>query len=324
MSLMSTGPGGAVMSQMMSAPTEADLAKKAKRSEAAKKAAATRAANKAAKAEAAAPAPAPAPTKKLGTASIEGASIAPKAKEAPAPAPAPAPEPEKKIETKMPSTLAEGKKEYERLDKEYNDEKDSPKQIEIQKKTKELIDNLIETGKATKKDSIATYIRNIKVGDTITYGKSSGYMGDGGDSRDVGYSVDGKVLKLLGSNKYEVEPRHSGNQPVIFVLDDDDQWLRHNENGYQVYYINKTRSLPYYPPATFERALANGFKRIAQKKSSAKKSADKEADWTKSTKDELITIIQEHLAKDGKRLGGVSTATKPKLIDYIRKNKIRE
>jgi hypothetical protein len=127
------GAGGAVMTPMMPraaagaggpapAVVDADAAKKAKRSEAAKKAAATRAKNKAAKAEAAAPAPAPAPAKKLGTASIEGASVAPKGKEAPAPAPAKATEmpPKDLVKSAIEkSTIEMGTNNYKYL--VYND-----------------------------------------------------------------------------------------------------------------------------------------------------------------------------------------------------------
>ena len=49
---------------------------------------------------------------------------------------------------------------------------------------------------AERKREEVNVIKNIKVGSVITYGQPSGHMGDGGDSRDVGYTVSGKVLSI--------------------------------------------------------------------------------------------------------------------------------
>jgi hypothetical protein len=97
----------------------------------------------------------------------------------------------------------------------------------------------VDENTAPASEKMPKIIRELKVGDNITYGQASGYMGDGGDSRDRGYTVVRKVTKLLGRNKYEVEPEYKGQDPVVFALNTSRTWLKDtNRNRLSVYRIN--------------------------------------------------------------------------------------
>lgn len=54
------------------------------------------------------------------------------------------------------------------------------------------------------------------------------------------------------------------------------------------------------------------------------KSKKKEEDWTQMSAKELRTLISEHLAKDNKRLTNLNITKKDKLIELVRKYKIRD
>jgi hypothetical protein len=167
--------------------------------------------------------------------------------------------------------------------------------------------------------NIPDYIKNLKVGDEIVYGQSSGYMNDAGDSRDVGYTIHGKVLKLLGRYKYEVTPQFSSNKPEVFALNSDGDWLRDtNRNRLTIYAVNgHTR-----PKGRSEEAIKRKEALEAKKRKAA--SAKVSEDWTKATKSALVQMIDAHFAAQGKSLTGHRTADKPRLIEIIRKYKIRE
>ena len=177
-------------------------------------------------------------------------------------------------------------------------------------------------------DRIPKEIRDLKEGDTITYGQSSGYMGDGGDSRDVGYSVTRKILKVLGRGKYEVDSHYKGNKPEVFTLTDDKNWLRDvNRGRLGVYEINGKGkddiSGDRFQTKWLEELRDREDKERRSKKQA--KAAEKEKeDWTTSPKQTLINLIDAHFAAQGKRMSNLGTATKPKLIEIIRKYKIKE
>jgi hypothetical protein len=161
---------------------------------------------------------------------------------------------------------------------------------------------------------VPDYIKNIKVGDTITYGQPSGYMGDGGDSRDVGYTLTRKVLKLLGNYTYEVETQYQGNKPEIFKLDNTGEWLRDTRNNrLTVYRINDTERPDEMSDAAFARQEA-----IKNKKRDDK-SAKFQADYTKGTRTDLVRMIERFMSAQGKRLSNLKTAPKDKLLELIQK-----
>lgn len=166
---------------------------------------------------------------------------------------------------------------------------------------------------------IPDFIKNLKVGDTIVYGQSSGYMGDGGDGRDRGYTLHKKVLKVLGRGKYEVETQYAGNKPEVFAITSDGEWLRDTNHGrLTIYRINGHDK----PDGQSDAAYAREQALAAKKRAGA--AAKVEEDWTKGTKKQLVDMIDKHFAAQGKRLTGHKTADKDKLIEIIRKYKIKD
>ena len=158
------------------------------------------------------------------------------------------------------------------------------------------------------------FLKNLNVGDTITFGRSSGYMGDGGCAgQDCGYSVTRKIISKWGNKRFHTEPRYPGNEPEVFTVNNIGNWLR-SKGGYSVYSVNGNDE-PKITEAAHARLIAAD---IAKE---AKKEEKKVADWTKRTKGELLDIINTHLAKSGKRLRGV-TAKKEKFIDFIKTHNI--
>jgi hypothetical protein len=142
-------------------------------------------------------------------------------------------------------------------------------------------------------------------------------MGDGGDSRDSrGYSVDRKVVAILPRGKFLVEGRFSGDKPEVFKINADGDWL---QGEFGVFAINNVRA---QVGVRSDAAIAREDALITARL--AKKAAKFESDWTKGTIDDLKNIIDSHYAKEGKRVRGLSTAKKPALIEFIRKQGIRE
>ena len=209
--------------------------------------------------------------------------------------------------------VKEVKKEEVKEVKEVKEEKkEEVKKEEVKEEKK-------EAGKPrTPKREIPEYIKSLKVGDKITYGQSSHYMGDGGDSRDVGYSVTRSVIKVLPRNQYEVEGRYS-DQTEKFGITPDGLWLKHLPYSYfKVYSINGTT-----PSKDLESKQAEYS--IMKSRSIREKHAEKACiDWRNSTKYELQNMIEQYFGARGKRMTNIGTAKKEKLIEIIEKYKIRE
>ncbi|NDB84830.1 MAG: hypothetical protein EB127_19295 [Alphaproteobacteria bacterium] len=209
--------------------------------------------------------------------------------------------------------VKEVKKEEVKEVKEVKEEKkEEVKKEEVKEEKK-------EAGKPrTPKREIPEYIKSLKVGDKITYGQSSHYMGDGGDSRDVGYSVTRSVIKVLPRNQYEVEGRYS-DQTEKFGITPDGLWLKHLPYSYfKVYSINGTT-----PSKDLESKQAEYS--IMKSRSIREKHAEKTCiDWRNSTSNELRNMIEQYFGARGKRMTNIGTAKKEKLIEIIEKYKIRE
>ena len=169
-------------------------------------------------------------------------------------------------------------------------------------------------------------IKQLKVGDTVHLGQYSGYMGDGGDGRDQGYMFETKVTQKrgyvfkvnyteYGKEKQETCSLNTSHTPF---------WL--STSNYTVFYINNKSEDSVYRGFSGQ-VLRKGqeyFQEQGLVKKAEKKKEKLQEDWTKGSKDDLIRIIDEHFAKEGKRLTGHKTASKPRLIEIIRKYKIRE
>jgi hypothetical protein len=171
---------------------------------------------------------------------------------------------------------------------------------------------------------VPDYIKNIKVGDTITYGQARGYMGDGGDDRDVGYTVTRKVLKLLGNYTYEVETQYEGNKPEKFRLDNTGEWLRDTNYGrLTVVKINNTYQPEEMSEAALARRTAVRTKRQSDKdKRAIEKAAEFKEDYTKGSKTDLVEMIKKFMSARGKRLTNLNTASRKDLLMLIQKYNI--
>jgi hypothetical protein len=163
------------------------------------------------------------------------------------------------------------------------------------------------------------------VGDDITYGQSSGYSGDSGDSRDTAYSVTRRVLEIPKKNVFIVGTQYQGNKPEKFVFDDRNIWLRDTNYGrLDIYTINGVRQSAFMKTAEYE-----ALKEKADEKYAAdyyrRQAADREkklADWTLETADRLREIIQSFFRQKGRRMTNLATAKKRALIEIIKKYKI--
>ena len=185
----------------------------------------------------------------------------------------------------------------------------------------------IDESTAPKTDIIPDIIRNLKVGDPIVYGQSSGYMGDSGDSRDVGYAIQRRVVAVLGRNRYEVEPQYPTNKPEIFAINTWKDWLKDtNYNRLQVVRINGVTKREQQEKEPFLTAWRSHLrdKSVTEKaKVTEQRKAERvKTDYTKATAGVLRGIIEQHLAKEGKGLRGISTATKAQLLKFIADRKI--
>jgi len=159
------------------------------------------------------------------------------------------------------------------------------------------------------------FLKNLNVGDTITFGKSSGYMGDGGCAgQDDGYAITRKIISKWGKRRFHTEPQYPGNEPEVFTVNRIGDWLNHKY--YSVYDVNGNSEPKKITEAAIARLTA------VENAAAEKKEAKKVADWTKRTKGELLDIINAHLAKSGKRCKGFSTAKKQQFIDFIKTHNI--
>jgi len=223
---------------------------------------------------------------------------------------------EEDVKEEKKEEVKEEKKEEEKVEEVVKEEK---KEEVKEEKKEEVKEEKKEAGKPrTLKREIPEYIKSLKVGDKITYGQSSHYMGDGGDGRDVGYSVIRSIIKVLPRNQYEVEGRYS-DQTEKFGITPDGLWLKHLPYSYfKVYSINGTT-----PPKDLESKQAEYS--IMKSRSIREKHAEKACiDWRNSTKYELQNMIEQYFSARGKRMTNIGTAKKEKLIEIIEKYKIRE
>ena len=181
-----------------------------------------------------------------------------------------------------------------------------------------------EEPKAVKKE-VAPYIKALKVGDTITYGKSSHYMGDGGDSRDVAYQVDGKITKIE-RGVYYVEGRYTRSEEQKFRVTASGLWMtgggKYTSVG--VYAIGKQRLTEAIREKDEEGNVAAFNARYRSKEALGRADKKAEADWTKGTNDYLRDLLEKHFTPLGKRVANLKIMKKDKLIELIRKHKIRE
>ena len=197
----------------------------------------------------------------------------------------------------------------QRVAKAVEEEKEVKKTGEEEKEVK-------KTGGGS--DSVPKYIKSLKVGDTITYGRSSGYMGDGGDSRDVGYEVTRPIVDILPRNKYAVKGEYNTSKNVVFQLSKGGLWLTHPT--YQVYYINDTRYTEKIRDE--EEEIEENLIRAHRRKVAQRQAEKEKEDWTKGTAQSLRRTIEEHFAKQNRYITGLTGATKERLIGIIRKYEI--
>jgi len=215
---------------------------------------------------------------------------------------------------KIPSGALAGGPELEHLERHVRQR--------VAKAVGQRVAKAVEEEKEVKKtgggsDSVPEYIKSLKVGDTITYGRSSGYMGEGGDSRDVGYEVTRPIVDILPRNKYAVKGEYNTSN-VVFQLSKGGLWLTHPT--YQVYYINDTRYTEKIRDE--EEEIEENLIRAHRRKVAQRQAEKEKEDWTTGTAQSLRRTIEEHFAKQNRYLTGLTGATKEKLIGIIRKYEI--
>jgi hypothetical protein len=162
-------------------------------------------------------------------------------------------------------------------------------------------------------------VKNLKVGDKIAVGQHSGYMGDGGDSRDVGYTFTSTITKK-DKGRFIGTPRYSDGQPLVFTKYIDNAyglgWLR--TAYYEVFAINgvsrekESRNME-------RQAKISQYVRGQYAAKSAAHSAKVAEDYTKMTSKELRDAIEEKLKTEGKRLTNLGTAKKALLLKAYEK-----
>lgn len=171
------------------------------------------------------------------------------------------------------------------------------------------------------KKQLSDLIKNIKVGTDIAYGQSSGYMGDGGDGRDRGYTVYAKVLKVLPRGLFEVSPQYRGNEPEVFKINEDGDWLVDKNRGRLGVYLIDGKSRPEdRPAAAVEREKA---KKAATAATAAKKAATAaEKPLEEKSKAELVRMIKKYADENSIRVGGITTASVATLLKFIKEKNI--
>lgn len=162
-------------------------------------------------------------------------------------------------------------------------------------------------------------IKNLKVGDIIVYGKGAAWMGDGGCAgMDEAFRVERRITKVIRKGRYEVEPMYAGRDPLVFAVIGVGTWLKDTNGFYNIYSINGVED-------SVDRWREEWDLKEKQREENEEKRKKKmEQDWTKGTLDDLRTLLRDHFAKQNRRLTNIATATKPVLIELIRKYKIRE
>lgn len=232
---------------------------------------------------------------------------------------------------------------YNKLEKEYID---TPKGFglmsypeEEKKKYYKRLNEITEEKKAilsaymkkyegktiTFNDILPQVIKQLKVGDTVVLGESGYYMGDGGDDRDSsGYSFSTTVSKISGRNIELKGGRYRGDENKVYKAHVTDfGWLRSDKKVFLINGISEDELNKGFSGA-IHSAIGTLYRDQQMKKKDIKKAEKVTEDWTKSTKDQLVNLLETHLAEKGKRITNLGTATKPKLIELIRKYNIKE
>jgi hypothetical protein len=198
----------------------------------------------------------------------------------------------------------------------------------LNKQTK-IIDDVMEgimkeNPNPTRADVVAPVILELKPNDTVVLGKYSGYMNDGGDSRDVGYSFRSKVVSVSKTGKtivVTVTPQYKSNDNIK-LTSGADGWLHAKAGSYNVFEINGQENDGFQKLIRDRLASEVSFREDTKRREIQK--AKVAEDWTKMTAYELKELINTELEKRGKVARGLSTAKKPALIEYIIKVGIRE
>jgi len=192
-------------------------------------------------------------------------------------------------------------------------------------------------------------VKELKVGDVLNNYRSGGYMGDGGDSRDVGYGYRGKIVKINKDHTiFDVESykhRHSPKiervslMPYPYAARDiqfgKDDW---DIPGSKNVYLSNERVGRYAVESTiyrnkeeydqYNQPLKNYFKskkNARLDKAFEKRQEMKESkDYEKMSKDDLLKIYDKWSEANMKRLSNIKIAKKDKIIELIKKYNMDE
>lgn len=163
-------------------------------------------------------------------------------------------------------------------------------------------------------------VKNLKVGDIIVYGKGAAWMGDGGCAgMDDAFRVERHITKVIRKGRYEVEPQYDDERkPPVFAVNNVGTWLKDTDGFYNIYSINGVED------SVGRWREEWDFKKKKREEREEKRNKQMEEDWTKGTSEDLRNLLRVHFARQNKRLTNIATATKPVLMELIRKYKIRE
>lgn len=176
-------------------------------------------------------------------------------------------------------------------------------------------------------------VKELKVGDMLNNYRSGGYMGDGGDSRDVGYSYKGKIVKINKDHTiFDIESQKHREPEMVRasliyssgrVILGKDMWgIPGAKNAYGGIMRNQREYEEYFQPLVdyFESKDAGKKDKAQEKKMALKESKD----YEKMAKDQLLRIYNKWSEANGKAISNIRTAKKDKLIELIKKYNMDE
>jgi hypothetical protein len=176
----------------------------------------------------------------------------------------------------------------------------------------------------TLKDLLSKRMQSLKVGDTISYSKPDGYMGDGGCyGMDTAYSLNYTIVKVGKDNlSFTVEHNECQEKVVVRLSNYSSNPLE--LNGYFDYQNDPMSERDIEKERRIHKILCDA----KQKKDALalSKRAEKAAEKARTTpledksKAELKRIILAYAEKKNVRVRNLTNATKETMIEYITKN----
>lgn len=171
------------------------------------------------------------------------------------------------------------------------------------------------------KDIIPPLILKLKVGDVINANRSSGYMGDGGDGRDVGYTLK-FVIKSINKDHTEFKVEHRQEKYTVKFKPDKQLYLYSIGSPYSWTLPNASvdglyTSLAEKKEYTSRQRMASAlsYEKYLNKQRNLRESKN----YEKMTADQLMSIYKRWSQTEHKKIRGITTLKKPQLIEIVKK-----